>query len=152
MLGFWALRLPLLRRLGAIVLAMAAIIIWVTMGSPEKSAGAYLSDIRTVIGRDRLNQSTAESAPQQTVVNGWTARDLLAVSDRISAANTRDDDRIGAELMLLILAVCWWMLTTPRGEQPIPLRGSGLGQEVSGFVAEASSKVGPTKGDAAQLG
>jgi hypothetical protein len=39
---------------------------------------------------------------------------LLAISARIDAANTRDDDRISAELMLLILAVAWSLVTSPR--------------------------------------
>lgn len=107
-------RLSLFRRAGALLIAGAAVIIWVTMGSSEKSAADYQQDIHSAMIGDRVNQRAAETAPQQAVVNGWTARDLLKISAGIQAANTRDDDRIGAELMLLIVAVSWWMLTNPR--------------------------------------
>ena len=107
-------KLSLLRRVGGLLIALGSVVVWLTMGSPEKSDEGYASDIHAAMFGDRLNQKTADSAPQQQVVNGWTARDLLAISARIQAANTRDDDRIGAELMLLILAVAWSLLTSPR--------------------------------------
>lgn len=106
--------LSLARRIGAAVIAVAAVIIWVSMGSSEKSDAQYLDDIQSAMASDRANQSGANYSAQQTVVNGWTARDLLAISDRIQAAGSRDDDRIGAELALLCLAVAWYALTSPR--------------------------------------
>jgi hypothetical protein len=48
-----------------------------TTGS--QSATSHSSDIAGAIANGELNNGSAQGAPQQTVVNGWTARDLLAV-------------------------------------------------------------------------
>jgi hypothetical protein len=121
------LTLSILRRVGAVVIAIAAIVVWVTMGSSEKSDGEYLADIRSAMLDDRLNQNSADSAPQQSVVNGWTARDLLAISARIEAQGSRDDDRLAAELMLLCLAVAWFAITSPRYRTVGTYRGAATG-------------------------
>jgi hypothetical protein len=51
-------------------------------------AATYSSQIDSIMSIDTLNQASAGSAPQQTVVNGWTARDLLELSARQSAEMT----------------------------------------------------------------
>lgn len=45
-------------------------------------AAAYPSEIDVIAGNDAVNQLTADSAPQQAVVNGWTARDYLELGSR----------------------------------------------------------------------
>lgn len=45
-------------------------------------AASYPSEIDVIAGNDSLNQLTADSAPQQAVVNGWTARDYLELGSR----------------------------------------------------------------------
>jgi hypothetical protein len=106
--------LLLARRLGAGVIIIAAGIIWLTMGSSEPSPSDYRSEIRAALAGDEVNQATASGAPQQQVVNGWTARDLLAAGDRIAANGSRDDDRLAAEMTLLIVLVGWVAITTPN--------------------------------------
>lgn len=45
-------------------------------------AATYPGAIDTISGNDALNQLSADSAPQQSVVNGWTARDYLELAAR----------------------------------------------------------------------
>jgi hypothetical protein len=45
-------------------------------------AATYPGEIDLIGTTDSLNQLGADSAPQQTVVNGWTARDYLALTAR----------------------------------------------------------------------
>lgn len=42
----------------------------------------YPGTIDTISANDALNQLSADSAPQQSVVNGWTARDYLELAAR----------------------------------------------------------------------
>lgn len=64
--------LIVLRRIGSVVLAFLAITILVGAAPPDRS-----DEISEILSDDRSNQSRAEGAPQQAVVNGWTSRDLL---------------------------------------------------------------------------
>jgi hypothetical protein len=43
-------------------------------------AATYPNRISEISGNDALNQLTADSAPQQSVVNGWTTRDYLELA------------------------------------------------------------------------
>jgi hypothetical protein len=142
--------LMLLRRIGGLVVALAAVVVWLTMGSSDASSGDYKAEIRNAMSGDRVNQASADSAPKQQVVNGWTARDLIAISTRIQAGNTRDDDRMGAELMLLILALGWGLLTTPR---PVGNNSRGeAGQPPSIPSEPVPDQGGATTGTAARIG
>jgi hypothetical protein len=79
---------------------------------------------------DTLNQGRTEGAPQQTVVNGWTARDLLELTAK-QGAEARDH-RPAALLSLLVLGLCLALATSgpaARGQslampalksQPVP--------------------------------
>lgn len=80
------------RKIGALLLAAGAVTIWFAL-APEPAAVASApttaaaeklpsdtvtrADIAQIMVGDSLNQTSADSAPKQTVVNGWTARDLL---------------------------------------------------------------------------
>lgn len=78
------------RRIGSVLLAAAAVTVWFAMAPADVQTGLSRSaadnlpsttvdrdDIAAIMTDDGLNQGTADSAPQQSVVNGWTARDLL---------------------------------------------------------------------------
>ena len=45
-------------------------------------AATYPGEIDSISGNDSINQLSADSAPQQSVVNGWTARDYLELAAR----------------------------------------------------------------------
>lgn len=122
----------LVRRLGALILAAAAVAVWFVL-EPEQTSGDtadYSSAISLAIEEYETNNAMADSAPQQEVVNGWVAKDLLEViaeaqNASLSPESAPRDDRIPAELLLVVLGVALLALTTPRAEAvPEPQRVS----------------------------
>jgi hypothetical protein len=105
----------LVRRIGAVVLAVAAIVIWVIM-APDDSSGSS-SDVRRALAEYELNEARTEGAPQQQVVNGWVAKDLLAI-----IAEQQDqavsDERLPALAVLIVFGLALHIATTPRTAEP----------------------------------
>lgn len=123
------MRTPI-RYAGYLVLAVAAVAVFVvlrpkidTVAPTLPSATSYESLITSALDADTANNLRTEGAPQQQVVNGWTAKDLLtiiakenidilkaqgAVVDATGALNTTPfDERIPALLLIGVLALCW---------------------------------------------
>src|SRR5687768_9021956 len=71
--------------------------------------GPSEDSIRQIMAADALNQSRAEGAPQQSVVNGWTARDLLELVAQSEA--TGQDPRPAALLTLAVLGIALILFT-----------------------------------------
>jgi hypothetical protein len=94
------------------------------------SATQYESLIRTALAEYDVNNANAESAPQQQVVNGWVAKDLLTIIAKVQADNLKAqgavvdatgnlqtqpfDERIPALLLMGILAITWGSVSSPR--------------------------------------
>lgn len=99
-------------------------------------AASMSSELDEALSDARLNSVTADYAPQQQVVNGWAARDLLAVigaqndetneqlaivaANQVAAAQyPADADAVSNRYLetlvrlalLLVVAVCWQGLT-----------------------------------------
>lgn len=131
-----------IRYLGFAVLAMGAVASFVYFTPKDvkssyalPSASQYESLISQALSDDAANNLRTEGAPQQQVVNGWTAKDLLtiiakeqadilraqgAVVDATGNLQTQPfDQRIPALLLIAVLAICWSGATTPR-EQKVP--------------------------------
>lgn len=104
-----------IRRIGATLLAAAAVWIMVAL-APQDTVTA--TDITKVMLDDTLNQARTEGAPQQAVVNGWTARDLLELTAKQGVEGR--DHRPAALLMLLVLGMCLALTTTapPKQDEP----------------------------------
>lgn len=115
------------------------------------SASTYASLISAVLADDAANNLRTEGAPQQTVVNGWTARDLLTVIAKQNADNLRAqgavvdatgnlqtqpfDQRIPALLLIAVLAICWSGISGPVISRPVGVS--------SRTVVDATSVQGP---------
>jgi hypothetical protein len=101
------------RRVLAGLLAVAAIVVWFAL-KPADGVSPTAADgqVSAALAIDQINAKTAESAPQQQVVNGWTARDLLATIARGQAR--QHDDRIPAELLLGVLGIALLAGTSSR--------------------------------------
>ena len=129
------MRTPI-RYAGYLVLAVAAVAVFVvlrpridTVTPTLPSATSYESLITSALAADAANNLRTEGAPQQQVVNGWTAKDLLtiiakenidilkaqgAVVDATGALNTTPfDERIPALLLIGVLALCWTGISIP---------------------------------------
>jgi hypothetical protein len=94
------------------------------------TATQYQSLIQQALADDTANNVLTQGAPQQTVVNGWTARDLLtiiakenqdiltaqgAVVDATGTLQTTPfDDRVPALLLIGVIALCWAGVSAPR--------------------------------------
>ena len=82
------------------------------------AATDYDTAISAALSDDNANNLRAEGAPQQTVVNGWTAKDLLTIIARQNGDLMRlssSDERIPALLLIGVLAVCWSGMTAMVG-------------------------------------
>jgi len=101
------------RKVGATLLIAAALGIWFGM-SPD--TGEYDRQISAALSEAQLNELTAESAPQQQVVNGWVTRDLLEIIARQQAGS----DARQAALTTLLIVTIGIALITYRRERPAP--------------------------------
>lgn len=141
---------PAVRALGFVALAVFAVAqfyAWQPDGPGGEPLRAEPSEslsqagaISAALAGGELNESSADSAPQQQVVNGWVARDLLAAIGRQNeeAAAARDTstrnqaaqfevqsdsfDRLSALGLATVLAIAWHGLTLPL----IRPRNSGM--------------------------
>jgi len=126
-----------IRLMGFVVAAIVSVVAFIALtpnvqtSTPTlPSATRYESLITEALDADRLNNLSTESAPQQQVVNGWTARDLLtiiakenidilraqgAVVDATGTLQTTPfDNRVPALLLIALLTLCWHGITAPR--------------------------------------
>lgn len=125
-----------IRRVGALVLAVAAVLVWFLMEpdvprTPEaevqRAVASRSTDISQAMSEYELNNTLAGSAPQQQVVNGWVAKDLLQIiAEQQDAAVTRPqvaapvtpvvppDERVPALVGLVVLGVALFLGTTTR--------------------------------------
>ena len=103
--------MPLVRRAGAIVLALAAIVVWFAM-APDDSEDRS-SDISRVLAEYELNETRTQGAPQQQVVNGWVAKDLLTIIAE-QQNESISDERLPALAVLVILGLALHIATSPR--------------------------------------
>jgi hypothetical protein len=73
--------------------------------APHRQGGDIDSQVSKVLADADLNNSRAEGAPQQAVVSGWAARDLLAIIARNQSSQSTNDDRVAALLAVLVAGV-----------------------------------------------
>lgn len=111
----------LIRRIGAVILAAAAVLVWF-LAAPAKShssAPDFSSDIASAASDYDSNNASTESAPQQQVVNGWAEKDLLNILVKeqqaaLAPAIAPHDNRVPAELLLAVLGIALVAGTSPR--------------------------------------
>jgi len=138
----------LARRVGAAVLAIAAVAVWFLMAPAEPASPVVQaqdsvrdrsSEIRSALSSYELNEARTQGAPQQAVVNGWVAKDLLAIiAEQQNEALTREevpppvppvvpnDERIPALVGLLVLGLALTVITSPRPSAAPRSAASGL--------------------------
>jgi hypothetical protein len=121
--------MQMIRRIAAVVLIVAAIGVWFGMKPASANNSSYREAITAALADDTANNSRTEGAPQQAVVNGWTAKDLLTIIAR-EGSNSPVDERPAALLALLVIGLGIGLATTL---QPIrePAMSSSLTVEES---------------------
>jgi hypothetical protein len=137
----------LARRLGAAALAVAAVVVWFGLRPAQTPTPAsdFRPQIATALANYRLNNANAQYSPQQAVVNGWAAKDLLTVIAReqnaaLSPQTAPRDDRIPAELVLLVLAVALLGGTSPN----TPASTGGESPQVTGDATKPERPFDPS--------
>jgi len=115
------------RRVGAIVLAVAALIVTLAAG-PSGADSATPVDYTRLLDIARSdydsNNDRTSGAPQQQVVNGWFARDALSLQvlqlDDLLSQNEPPpaDDRIMLLGLIAVLAICLYAATSPVVRRP----------------------------------
>ncbi|MGY1704936.1 hypothetical protein ACI79C_10200 [Geodermatophilus sp. SYSU D00697] len=103
--------MPLVRRIGAVVLALAAVVVWFAMAPDESSNRS--ADIASALADYEVNDARTQGAPQQQVVNGWVAKDLLTIiAEQQNESVT--DDRLPALAILVVLGLALHLATSTR--------------------------------------
>jgi hypothetical protein len=130
------------RQLGFVVCTAAGVGVFfflapdVPKSTPSLSFTDYQSLIEQALVADEANNLRAEGAPQQAVVNGWTARDLLTIiakenQDLLAAQGavvdatgtlqtTPFDNRVPGLLLVAIVTLCWAGISQPRSASLSP--------------------------------
>jgi hypothetical protein len=158
-----------LRLLGLLALGVASVVVlnqtppaWpaTTANPPAFTPSSASSDVDSALSDERLNSDSATSAPQQAVVEGWAARDLLAIVGRelgglrddvqstatasneqiASIRSSEPDSRMPRLLTLVVLAIAFWGATAAaegliagRGQESEPVEpDSDAGSTVVG--------------------
>ena len=106
--------MQIIRRIGAVVLIVAATSVWFGMKpASADSSPDHRTAITAALADDIANNKRTEGSPQQTVVNGWTARDLLTIVAREGSDPPPPvDERPAALLALLVIGVGLGLATT----------------------------------------
>jgi len=115
------------RRIGGGLIAILAVIFWIALGPEEADTETdFESDIAAALSEGELNAGNTDNVYQQQVVNGWTSVDLLEVIARegSSPAATEPDDRVVAELVLVVLALALLLFTSQSNPGAGPGRPS----------------------------
>jgi hypothetical protein len=145
------------RRVGAAALAVAAACVWFLMapaepeapiGQVQEQVSDRRSEIDQALSSYELNEGRTQGAPQQAVVNGWVAKDLLAIiAKQQNDALTRDevpapvspvvpnDERIPALVGLLVIGLALALVTAPRSASTRD-RAAANGASVSELPAQ----------------
>jgi hypothetical protein len=123
-----------IRIAGFVLLAVGALVSYFMLkpSSPKDRS----SEITAAIVSDAVNAKSSNSAPQQQVVNGWTARDLLEVQSNITndaaKSASEGDKQIAVMLVYGVLAICWLGATSiasRRGSDDTTARAEGSPSE-----------------------
>jgi hypothetical protein len=98
---------------GGIVLAVVLVALALVV---RPDTEAFTDDVDSALALAELNEGTASGAPQQTVVNGWVARDLLEVHSK--QTNTMLDLQFATVVALIVVAAAIVWSTLRRSPSP----------------------------------
>lgn len=119
------------RSLGFLALAVAAVVAF-SSPVPDGADGYNIGVARTTSDE---NNTRTEGAPQQQVVNGWLAADLLEV-----IARQGSDQREETLLLIIALAVIWHGITQPRRARTTSLVAANSGPASRDPLAEVAAE------------
>ncbi|TNC18349.1 hypothetical protein FHE66_07915 [Georgenia sp. 311] len=98
---------------GCAAIAVLAVLTLALLG-PSGGSDDVASERMGIWLEDVTNQERTQGAPQQTVVNGWTANQLLDLISQQLESGAVTDNRPAVLLTLGVLLLALSMATTPR--------------------------------------
>lgn len=105
----------MLRKIVAALLVLLAFVFWFGPAiSGETGTDEYEEMLADVLVGDTVNNTRTEGAPQQQVVNGWTARDLLTLQVQQNNDLLAAQYRQTALLTLVLIGIGWLILANDR--------------------------------------
>lgn len=110
------------RRIVGGILVLAAVAVWLLM-APDDNAPSFGNARGTIESDDDRNNGLADGAPQQAVVNGWSANKYLElISKQLEEARNHDaevaDPRLPALALLGVLGLAVVLITSERSTTP----------------------------------
>jgi hypothetical protein len=102
----------IVRTVVALLLVGIAIAILVLGGALDPSSDDHLAELDAALSLQDLNEISADSAPQQQVVNGWATVDLLEIQIRQQDDMLQAQGTSAALLMLVIALIGWSIVAT----------------------------------------
>lgn len=106
-------------------------LLWFGM-APDSREASFEEAISEALLVDTANNARTEGAPQQAVVNGWTAKDLLTVIAREGAQPS--DERPAALLVLVVVGIAGMIAMSPRTERVVEPEASAAVQDAHASV------------------
>jgi hypothetical protein len=111
----------LVRATGAVLLAGLAVVLWFVMAPEEMDDST--AELAAALAEYEANQARADGAMQQQVVNGWVAKDLLAIvaeqANDSARADRQAEDRLAAEAVVAVVALAFGIATRPSGGRQV---------------------------------
>ncbi|WP_344249157.1 hypothetical protein [Isoptericola hypogeus] len=119
----------IVRRIGFGMLAIAAATVFFVAAPESVDTGGHAGEVASIEAEDDLNNASAEGAPQQAVVNGWTTNRYLGLlTDQMDDQLQRPvgDPRLPALLLVLVLGACLHWGTSDTTRSPARTAKPGL--------------------------
>lgn len=113
----------LTRLVGTTVLGWAALLVMALAGPDTVSSSGSEFDRSRIWSDEEANQSRTSGAPQQQVVNGWTANEFLGLmSEQLDQVGASTVDHRPAGLLLIVVLQVGLLTVTTTPEPPRPGR------------------------------
>lgn len=106
------------RRLSFAILVLLAVAVPFGLAPDKPDTDGYSEAVGSALVGAELNEDKASGAPQQAVVNGWVARDLLTIQAKQNNDMLTYQHTIATLLVVLIGALAWVGFAVSRSTRP----------------------------------
>lgn len=107
-----------IRRLSFAILVLLAVAVPFGLAPDKPDTEGYTSAVQSVLDDAEQAEDRASGAPQQAVVNGWIARDLLVIQSRQNNDLLTYQHTVATLLVVLIGALAWVGFAITRAPSP----------------------------------
>jgi len=119
-----------MRALAGLVMVGFGAAAFLALSPTAPDTKTYELSVRAALADADASNDTAEGAPQQQVVNGWVARDLLAVLSSQSNDQLQQQARTNQLLLVMVLTGAVLLVTGAGGRAATASTPTEQGHEV----------------------